>query len=132
MAHILVHVTTVPETLNFFRGQIGYLKKQGFEVHAVSSPGELLAEVAGQGGYFRSCGGVASPHYPTARFGSLAKVVPAFHLSKTCHSSWSYPQRGTFSGNRGQIGQDTGGGLHDSRPSFHYRSRDKAKIAVLV
>jgi glycosyltransferase involved in cell wall biosynthesis len=46
MAHILVHVTTVPETLNFFRGQIGYLKKQGFEVHAVSSPGELLAEVA--------------------------------------------------------------------------------------
>jgi glycosyltransferase involved in cell wall biosynthesis len=46
MASILVHVTTVPETFNFFRGQIGYLKEQGFEVHAVSSRGSLLEDVA--------------------------------------------------------------------------------------
>ena len=38
----LVHVTTVPITLGFFRGQIGDLKTNGFEVTAVSSPGELL------------------------------------------------------------------------------------------
>ena len=43
---ILVHVTTVPETLGFFRGQISYMKGRGFEVHAVSSPGKLLEEVA--------------------------------------------------------------------------------------
>lgn len=51
MAHklkkpLLIHVTTVPETFGFFRGQIGYLKSRGFEVHAVSSPGEPLEEVA--------------------------------------------------------------------------------------
>jgi glycosyltransferase involved in cell wall biosynthesis len=43
---VLIHVTTVPETLNFFKGQIGYLTGKGFEIHAVSSPGILLEEVA--------------------------------------------------------------------------------------
>lgn len=42
---LLIHVTTVPETLNFFQGQIGFLKDNGFEIHAVSSPGEILEEV---------------------------------------------------------------------------------------
>jgi len=42
----LVHVTTVPETLNFLRGQIRYMKHQGFEVQCVSSPGELLEDIA--------------------------------------------------------------------------------------
>jgi len=37
----LVHVTTVPQTLGFFRGQIAFLKKRGFEIYAISSPGEL-------------------------------------------------------------------------------------------
>ena len=39
---ILIHVTTIPETFNFFRGQIKYLKEQGYEVHGVSSSGDLL------------------------------------------------------------------------------------------
>lgn len=38
----LVHVTTVPESLFFLTGQAGYLRARGYEVHAVSSPGELL------------------------------------------------------------------------------------------
>ena len=42
----LVHVTTVPETLDFLRGQIRYMKRQGFEVQCVSSPGELLQSIA--------------------------------------------------------------------------------------
>ncbi|MBI5586248.1 MAG: glycosyltransferase family 4 protein [Deltaproteobacteria bacterium] len=36
----LLQVTTVPQSFVFFRGQIGYLKKQGFEIHMVSSPDE--------------------------------------------------------------------------------------------
>jgi glycosyltransferase involved in cell wall biosynthesis len=40
----LIHVTTVPETLGFFRGQIAYMKKRGFCVQAVSSPGEFLEQ----------------------------------------------------------------------------------------
>ncbi len=43
---ILVHVTTVPETFTFFRGQIAFMKRKGFQVHGVSSPGPLLKEVA--------------------------------------------------------------------------------------
>ncbi len=39
----LVHVTTVPVSLEgFLSSQVGYMKKQGFEIHAVSSPGEPL------------------------------------------------------------------------------------------
>ncbi|MUG92461.1 glycosyltransferase [Scytonema sp. UIC 10036] len=40
----LLHITTVPETFNFFKGQIGYIKAQGYEVHALSSPGKLLIQ----------------------------------------------------------------------------------------
>jgi len=47
---ILVHVTTVPETLGFLRGQIGFMKQRGFEVHAVSSPGKLLEEAGAREG----------------------------------------------------------------------------------
>lgn len=36
----LIHVTTVPQSFVFFRGQIGYLKGKGFEIHMISSPGE--------------------------------------------------------------------------------------------
>jgi glycosyltransferase involved in cell wall biosynthesis len=37
-----MHVTTVPQTLGFFRGQVGYLKRHGFDVTVASSPGRLL------------------------------------------------------------------------------------------
>jgi lipopolysaccharide/colanic/teichoic acid biosynthesis glycosyltransferase/glycosyltransferase involved in cell wall biosynthesis len=43
---VLVHVTTVPQTLYFLRGQIGYMKSRGFRVVVVSSPGPELEEVA--------------------------------------------------------------------------------------
>jgi len=42
----LIHVTTVPFTLQFLRGQVGYMKDRGFEVHAISSPGPLLDSFA--------------------------------------------------------------------------------------
>lgn len=38
----LVHITTVPESLPFFTGQVGHMKTQGFDVRAISSPGEQL------------------------------------------------------------------------------------------
>ena len=39
----IMHVTTVPSTLlAFLPGQIGYMKRRGFTVSAVSSPGEEL------------------------------------------------------------------------------------------
>jgi glycosyltransferase involved in cell wall biosynthesis len=38
----LVHITTVPQSLGFMTGQVAYLKRRGFDVRAVSSPGDLL------------------------------------------------------------------------------------------
>ena len=34
-----MNVTTVPETLSFFKGHMGYLQKQGFDIETVASPG---------------------------------------------------------------------------------------------
>ena len=44
----LIHITTVPISLVFFRGQVGYLKARGFQVYAISSPGELATQFAEQ------------------------------------------------------------------------------------
>lgn len=38
----LVHVTTVPISLAFLRGQLGFMKARGFEVEVISSPGAFL------------------------------------------------------------------------------------------
>ena len=46
----LVHVTTVPGTLAFFQGQVGYLKARGVDVWALSSPGEELDQFAAHEG----------------------------------------------------------------------------------
>jgi glycosyltransferase involved in cell wall biosynthesis len=47
----LIHVTTVPMTLEFFlRGQIAFMRSKGFEVMAVSSPGTSLDNVAARDG----------------------------------------------------------------------------------
>jgi glycosyltransferase involved in cell wall biosynthesis len=42
----LIHITTVPLSLFFFRGQVGYMKERGLEVYALSSPGSLLDRFA--------------------------------------------------------------------------------------
>lgn len=38
----LLHVTTVPMTLRFLRGQVGYVRARGYDIHVASSPGEEL------------------------------------------------------------------------------------------
>ena len=46
----LVHVFTVPISLNFLRGQAAYMKSRGFSVDVVSSPGRELDAFAMQEG----------------------------------------------------------------------------------
>ena len=46
----LLHVTTVPMSLIFFRGQVGYMKSRGFQIQALSSPGPELAEFGAREG----------------------------------------------------------------------------------
>src|SRR5437879_1937061 len=38
----LLHITTAPESLAFFDGQVSYLRSVGIAVEAISSPGERL------------------------------------------------------------------------------------------
>lgn len=44
----LVHITTVPVSLRFVSGQVGYMKARGFAIHAISSPGEELDAFGGR------------------------------------------------------------------------------------
>lgn len=46
----LVHITTVPESLFFLAGQVSYARSKGFEVHAISSHGEMLDQFKEQEG----------------------------------------------------------------------------------
>ena len=46
----VVHVTTVPSTLQFLRGQAGYFRSRGCEIVAVSSPGPALEAFGRQEG----------------------------------------------------------------------------------
>ena len=38
----ILHMTTVPVSLSYLSGHVKHAKRKGFEVHALSSPGELL------------------------------------------------------------------------------------------
>lgn len=42
----LTHITTVPVSLGFIRGQAPFMRKRGIDVSVVSSPGELLTRFA--------------------------------------------------------------------------------------
>lgn len=44
----LVHMTTVPYALFYVTGQVGYMKRRGFDVYALSSPGGLLSQFSKQ------------------------------------------------------------------------------------
>jgi glycosyltransferase involved in cell wall biosynthesis len=44
----LTHVTTVPGSLCFFRGQLDYMKAHGFSVRAITSPGPDLERYAAE------------------------------------------------------------------------------------
>ncbi len=44
----LLHITTVPTTLRFLRGQIGYLRDRGFQIHVLASPDPFLYRFAAE------------------------------------------------------------------------------------
>src|SRR5579864_703857 len=70
----LVHITTVPETLGFLTGQVGFMGRQGFEVHAVSSPGA---------GLDRFCSREHIPAHPvemTRRITPLRDIAALFRI----------------------------------------------------
>lgn len=70
----LIHLTTVPQTLLFLRGQAGFFRSQGFDVHAVSSGGEELR-------WFAATEGVTAHAVPMRRaISPLADLVALLRL----------------------------------------------------
>jgi glycosyltransferase involved in cell wall biosynthesis len=71
----LAYVTTVPITLVFFlHGQIDYLKRKGFEISAISSPGDLAER-------FREKESIQFYPVPMVRgFAPIADLVALFRL----------------------------------------------------
>src|SRR5215469_3021249 len=47
---LLLHITTVPHTLAFLKGQAAFLRERGFETEVVSSPGSELDRFCAQEG----------------------------------------------------------------------------------
>jgi lipopolysaccharide/colanic/teichoic acid biosynthesis glycosyltransferase/glycosyltransferase involved in cell wall biosynthesis len=45
---VLLHVTTVPQSLGFLRQQVRYMRSKGLDVHVLSSPGESLERFAAE------------------------------------------------------------------------------------
>lgn len=74
----LVHVLTVPQSLVFLRGQIGFMKARGFEVTIVCSPGPDLDEF-GRREHVRTFGVVMPRRItPFADATSVARLVRIF------------------------------------------------------
>src|SRR6266542_1264887 len=46
----VLHVTTVPQSLQFLLGHVAHAKERGIDVHALSSPGEWLDRFVQQTG----------------------------------------------------------------------------------
>jgi glycosyltransferase involved in cell wall biosynthesis len=72
---LLLHVTTVPMTLAFLNGQVGYMMERGFRVHAVSSPGAELARFGHAHGIPVSAVRMARRITPLADLGAVAELI---------------------------------------------------------
>jgi glycosyltransferase involved in cell wall biosynthesis len=79
---ILIHVTTVPETFWFFRGQIKFMKGRGFEVQAVSSPSRLLDETSSREDIRIHAVEMAREITPMADLNSILKLYSLFRKIK--------------------------------------------------
>ena len=91
---ILVYVTTVPQSLIFFRGHIKYMTDRGFEVHAVSSQGEFLTEIGDQLKIKVHAIDMARQISLLSDFGALAKLYHLFTTLKPTLVHANFPKGG--------------------------------------
>ncbi len=91
---ILVYVTTSPQSLAFFTGHIRYMKAQGFEVHVVSAPGELLSEIGERQNIKVHAIDMARHIAPMSDFAALAKLYRLFTTLKPTLVHANFPKGG--------------------------------------
>ncbi|MBC7174018.1 MAG: glycosyltransferase, partial [Polyangiaceae bacterium] len=84
----LFHVTTVPLSLRFLRGQVAFMKERGYEVHAVSSPGALLESFGDEEGIRVHAVPMSRRVDPTADLVALGRLVALFrrHRPEIVHA----------------------------------------------
>jgi glycosyltransferase involved in cell wall biosynthesis len=78
----VVHVTTVPMSLTFLRGQIGYMKAHGLRLHAISSPGEDLDAFAAREAIGTTAIEMPRSITPVRDLGAVRQVVRALRRLK--------------------------------------------------
>jgi glycosyltransferase involved in cell wall biosynthesis len=78
MSPNLIHITTVPMSLTFFRGQIAFMKERGYHVHAVSSPGPDLDAFAQREGVEVSAVPMSRRITPVADFLAILGLIRVF------------------------------------------------------
>lgn len=76
---VLFHVTTIPETFGFLRGQIAYMQERGIQIHGVSSPGVGLEEVARRERIPMHPVNMSRKISPFADLRALSKLFRLFH-----------------------------------------------------
>ncbi len=74
----LIHVTTVPLSLRFLAGQVGFMKARGYDVHVVSSPGPLLTAFGEAEGVPVHAVPMSRRIDPAGDLRSLARLVALF------------------------------------------------------
>lgn len=78
----LLYITTVPMSLTFLRAHVGFAKRQGMDVHVVSSPGPLLDSFSEETQV--SAWGVSMPRRITP-LGDLRAVYRIWHHLRHIH-----------------------------------------------
>jgi hypothetical protein len=73
----LLHITTIPMSLVFLKGQVGYMKRQGLRVHALSSPGADLDAFAEREGVEVTAVEMPRKITPLHDLGAVRRIVAA-------------------------------------------------------
>lgn len=91
---IIAYVTTVPQSFNFFKAHIRYMKEGGFEIHAVSSQGENLDEIEKEENIKVHAINMARNISPLSDFLALKKLYLLFVTLKPTLVHASFPKGG--------------------------------------
>lgn len=91
---ILVYVTNAPQSLALFTGHIGYMKARGFEVHAVSAPGELLSEIGERQNIEVHAIDMARQISPISDLVAVTKLYRLFRILKPTLVHANFPKGG--------------------------------------
>jgi hypothetical protein len=87
---LIIYVTTVPVTFGFLTHQMHMLRKGGFEVHAVSSPGQALDDIEREFGIPTHAINMQRRMTPLADLWGALQAVAAIPVTSPGHCQQSH------------------------------------------